>query len=347
MTPTNNLNSVKSLNSFAVTATAPAIYHLHTIDDLTKSLTEIKPPFYILGEGSNTLFVESATPSILHPQFMGIELEEYADHYLVKVKAGENWHQLVNYCVEQDIGGLENLALIPGSVGAAPVQNIGAYGVEFADICHSVSWYQFATKSVQTLSNAECRFEYRNSIFKNQLKNKGMIVEVCLKLNKQWQAKLSYAGLSELDEASSPQQVMQQVIAIRQSKLPDPLELPNAGSFFKNPIVSESQFVELAARFGEFPHYPLIDENGVNKVKLAAGWLIEHAGLKGYQQNGVGVHTKQALVLVNHASEKGSDVLALAMLVQQKVMTKFGIMLEPEVRLVSANGEINEDSEHS
>lgn len=334
--------NLKCYNSLNVSSKTSHLFELTSPDQLLEIADQLKQPFYILGEGSNTLFIDGTAPNILLPKFKGIEFEERDSYYLLKVMAGENWHELVANCVEKGIGGLENLALIPGSVGAAPVQNIGAYGVEFADFCHSVHWFNFETNEIEILAPEQCNFSYRNSIFKQELKNKGLITQVCLKLPKQWAAKLSYAGLNTLPCVVTPKQVMQKVIEIRQSKLPDPLVLPNAGSFFKNPEVSLVFFQRLVEDFGEMPNYPLPNGN----VKLAAGWLIEQAGLKGYKNNGVGVHNKQALVLVNYNSDNGADIWALAQYVQQTVFEKFAIHLEPEVRLVSASGEINKDSEN-
>ncbi len=328
--------SLQQRNSFAVDSKTPLIYFVETENDI-KSLAENLPDsFYILGEGSNTLFIDDSAPAIICPQFKGISATEHDNHYLLEVGAGENWHQLVCHCVENNMPGLENLALIPGSVGAAPVQNIGAYGVEFADLCESINWFEFSTKKLITMKVSDCAFAYRDSIFKGSLKNKGIITKVNLRLSKIWQPKLSYSGLEDLSVNDGIQKVMNRVISIREKKLPNPATLPNAGSFFKNPIVSEKRYQQLLSKFDKMPNFPL--EN--NQVKLAAGWLIEQAGLKGYEKNGVGVHQHQALVLVNFSSKTGLEILKLSQYVQLKVQDKFGITLEPEVRMVSANGEI-------
>ncbi|WP_353540269.1 UDP-N-acetylmuramate dehydrogenase [Colwellia sp. KU-HH00111] len=322
-------------NSFNVRTICPTIHILNTKDDLAKLPELITDNFYILGEGSNTLFVEERAPLIIKPELKGIDVFESQDKHVVKIGAGENWHNLVETCLTRGIYGLENLALIPGSVGAAPVQNIGAYGVEFADFCTYVLWYDFASNQIKTLTNQDCRFRYRDSIFKNELYNKGIIIEVVMAFPKKWHANLSYAGLDVLAEDSSPIQIMEKVISLRQAKLPDPNILANAGSFFKNPVISMQQFKSLQKTFPDIPHYPQAE----NQTKLAAGWLIEQAGLKGYRERGVGVHQQQALVLVNYESTKGSDIVDLAALVQQRVFSKFAISITPEVRMVTANGE--------
>jgi UDP-N-acetylmuramate dehydrogenase len=283
------------------------------------------------------LFGEQQAPTIIKPNFLGISVVELADHYQVTVGAAENWHALVSYCIDKGINGLENLALIPGSVGAAPVQNIGAYGVEFADFCQQVEYFDIASASLHSLTAEECQFVYRNSIFKTSLCNQAIITQVTLVFAKKWRAKLSYNGLGNLPQTVTAKEVMQHVIQIRQKKLPDPAVIPNAGSFFKNPIVSSTQFSHLQQLYPAIPPYPQDDQ----RVKLAAGWLIEQAGLKGYRKKGVGVHEHQALVLVNYASEHGADIVALAKYIQQQVLAKFDVLLSPEVRMITAQGEKN------
>ncbi len=329
--------SLQKNNSFAVAASAPIIYYPTNEQELQSLSVMTHDNFYILGEGSNTLFVEESTPAIIKPEFFGIRVDEFQDCYLVHAACGENWHRLVVFCIEQGIYGLENLALIPGSVGAAPVQNIGAYGVEVADFIDSVTWFDFTENESLQLTNNQCQFSYRNSIFKQSLKNKGVITHITLRFPKQWQAKLSYQGLNTLAKNSQAKDVMAAVIAIRQSKLPDPSLIPNAGSFFKNPVVSEKEFSSLSAIYPEIPHYP--QEGGT--IKLAAGWLIEKSGLKGYEENGAGVHSQQALVLTNVNTAQGADIKNLAQHVQNKVFEKFTIKLTPEVRIISAHGEIS------
>jgi len=324
-------------NSFNVKATCPIVYFPKTLTDLEQLPDLSLNPFYILGDGSNTLFVDLQAPIIIKPDFKGIDFFETDESYIVTVGAGENWHDLVCSCLENGIYGLENLALIPGSVGAAPVQNIGAYGVELSNFCLQVKWFEFSSKTIKTLSNDDCQFSYRNSIFKQTLHNMGIITEVSFSFPKKWQAKLTYSGLNELATNSTPKQVMEKVINLRQAKLPDPSKLPNAGSFFKNPIVSEQKLKILKNTYPNIPFYP----QKIGQVKLAAGWLIEQTGLKGYREKGVGVHQHQALVLVNYGSHDGKDIVRLAQYVQHQVLAKFDILLSPEVRMITAQGEQN------
>ena len=327
--------SLQDYNSFYVKAVSPTVYFPKTVTDLEQLPKFADNLFYILGDGSNTLFVDDLAPVIIKPEFKGITITQTNDSYLVSVGAAENWHDLVCSCIEKGIYGLENLALIPGSVGAAPVQNIGAYGLELSHFCTQVKWFEFSSKEIKVLDNKDCQFSYRDSIFKQALHNKGIITEVVFNFPKVWQANLSYAGLSDLGDNPSAKQVMDRVISLRQSKLPDPAKLPNAGSFFKNPIVNEEKLTFLKICYPNIPFYP----QGEGLVKLAAGWLIEQAGLKGYRDSGVGVHEHQALVLVNYANEKGKSIVMLAKYVQQQVLTKFDILISPEVRMITAQGE--------
>jgi UDP-N-acetylmuramate dehydrogenase len=328
--------SLQKNNSFAVYATTPIIYYPNSEQDLQLLAAVTSEPFYILGAGSNTLFVEGVTPVIIKPEFLGIHVNETEEYYQVNAACGENWHDLVCFCIDEGINGLENLSLIPGSVGAAPVQNIGAYGVEIANFIESVTWFDFAKNKSQQLTQAQCQFDYRDSIFKNALKNKGIITDITLRFPKNWQPKLNYQGLNTLPKNSHARVIMDTVIAIRNAKLPDPKVIPNAGSFFKNPVVSAEQFLLLKSNHPEIAAYQ--QDNGT--VKLAAGWLIERAGLKGYQLNGAAVHNKQALVLTNIDSACGADIKNLALHVQQTVLALFAIMLQPEVRMLGEQGEV-------
>lgn len=321
-------------NSFALSAICPVFLQPRSIDELINMTPHLTSPFYVLGEGSNTLFIEKETTVILQPKIKGIEVEEIGDDVFVTAKCGENWHQLVSYCTFHGFYGLENLALIPGSVGAAPVQNIGAYGTELADVVEQVTWLEFASSKIKTLSNQDCYFSYRDSIFKHALANKGVILDVTFRLSKKWKANLTYGGLDTLPENVSAKTVFEKVIAIREAKLPAPKKLPNAGSFFKNPIVDVKIFNQLKAQYENMPAYPQED----NKVKLAAGWLIEKAGLKGLRVGDVGIDKTQALVLVNYGSDDGKDLVELAKYVQQTISDKFNVFLQAEVRLLSQNG---------
>lgn len=326
---------LQKCNSFNVKATCPLAYFPKSISDL-KELPDLSQiPFYILGDGSNTLFVDELSPVIIKPQFTGIEISETSKYYTVVVGASENWHDFVCYCIDSGIFGLENLALIPGSVGAAPVQNIGAYGVELSKYCSHVNWFEFSSKTVKTLTNQECNFAYRNSIFKQDLYNKGIITAVIFSFPKIWQPNLSYAGLNNLKGTPTPIEIMQAVIKLRQAKLPDPRVIPNAGSFFKNPTVDEGKLDVLKRTYPKIPFYP--QENG--QYKLAAGWLIDQVGLRGFTHKGVGVHQHQALVLVNYENEQGAELVLLAKYVQEKVNSIFDVELSPEVRMVTQYGE--------
>jgi UDP-N-acetylmuramate dehydrogenase len=327
--------SLQNYNSFNVKSVSPTVYFPQTITDLEQIPMFANNHFYILGDGSNTLFVDDLAPIIIKPDFKGITVIETADSFVVSAGAAENWHYFVCLCIEQGIYGLENLALIPGSVGAAPVQNIGAYGLELSNFCAHVKWFEFSSKTMKVLDNKDCHFSYRDSIFKQALYNKGIITEVVFNFPKAWQANLAYAGLNELGDKPTAKQVMDKVIDLRQAKLPDPSKLPNAGSFFKNPIVNKDKLNLLKNSYPNIPYY----QQGEGLVKLAAGWLIEQAGLKGYRASGVGVHEHQALVLVNYANDQGERVVALAKYVQQEVLTKFDILITPEVRMITAQGE--------
>ncbi|KGJ92166.1 UDP-N-acetylmuramate dehydrogenase [Thalassotalea sp. ND16A] len=322
-------------NSFALAATAKDIYLLNSLQQLQQLATSLPEHFYILGGGSNTLFIEDYQGTVICPEFKGIAVTETDADYKLHVASGENWHQLVQHCLANNMPGLENLALIPGNCGAAPIQNIGAYGVEFADICDYVDWFEFSSHKVRRLSKAECLFAYRDSIFKNSLKNKGVICAVGISLKKQWLPVLKYQGLNTLGEKPTPKQVFDKVIAIRQSKLPDPDILPNAGSFFKNPIVDKASYQALVKQYPMMPAYPQV--NG--KMKLAAGWLIDQCQLKGASVGGAAVHKLQALVLINENNASGQDIIALARLVKQTVKNKFQVNIEPEVRFITHCGE--------
>ncbi|MAG76448.1 MAG: UDP-N-acetylenolpyruvoylglucosamine reductase [Colwelliaceae bacterium] len=316
--------------------------NLHTIDSLATLETFEVPAsnFYVIGEGSNTLFVDEQSPELIKVDIKGIGIVEAQDSFILTIGAGENWHDLVKFTVENGMPGLENLALIPGSVGAAPIQNIGAYGSEFSMFCHSVSWFSFDKKQIITMTGEDCQFGYRDSIFKGELKGQGLITQVTLCLPKVWQPKLNYSGLDTLPKDCDASQVMEKVIAIRESKLPNPAKLANCGSFFKNPVVDIKTFEKLISEYPTMPNYVVSDK----AMKLAAGWLIEQAGLKGYRCGDAGVHEKQALVLVNYGQAKGKEMIALAQMIITNVKKKFGIELSTEVRLVSALGEVDMSS---
>ncbi|WP_371374562.1 UDP-N-acetylmuramate dehydrogenase [Thalassotalea aquiviva] len=327
---------LKQYNSFALEAYAKQALIIENHKQLTSFAENLPEHFYILGGGSNSLFTCDYEGMVVCPRFKGVNVKQDDDYFYIEAASGENWHNLVSYCVEQGMPGLENLALIPGNCGAAPIQNIGAYGIEFATVCDYVKWFDFASKRQRIMSAEQCQFGYRDSVFKHALKGQGIITAIGLKLAKTWQPCLNYQGLNELAEHCSAIDVMNKVIAIRQSKLPDPAVLPNAGSFFKNPVVDKHTYLTLKQNHPEMPAYP----NGNDKYKLAAGWLIDQCGLKGKQIGGAAVHKKQALVLVNIDNAQGKDVTDLAKFVKSFVLNKFNINLEPEVRIIAELDEV-------
>ncbi|MBA6290503.1 UDP-N-acetylmuramate dehydrogenase [Colwellia sp. MB3u-4] len=328
---------LQALNSLNVPAVTAEILFPSTVKELFEINTDKALRSYILGEGTNTLFCQAKAPTIIKPSLMGIEVTEHDEYFQVSAACGENWHNLVLFCSNRAIYGLENLALIPGSVGAAPVQNIGAYGIEVSDFIERVTWFDFAKKKLIDYSNAACQFGYRNSIFKQALNGKGIITQVHFSLPKAWQPVNSYQGLNTIIAPVTPQAIMAKVIQLRQAKLPEPKLLPNAGSFFKNPLVSEDFFHALQQQYPKMPYYR--QQSG--EIKLAAGWLIEQAGLKGFRDEGVGVHENQALVIINYDSQQGEHIVALSVYIQETIMAKFNLQLIPEVRFIGADGELS------
>ncbi|BDF95851.1 MULTISPECIES: UDP-N-acetylmuramate dehydrogenase [Pseudoalteromonas] len=288
-------------------------------------------PFCILGEGSNTVFLNDYQGTVIKMATAGVQVIERQDDYLLEVAAGENWHKLVAYTLKHGIPGLENLALIPGTVGAAPVQNIGAYGVELAKFIAYVEYFDISSKQLVRLTAEQCEFGYRDSIFKHALKNKAVITSVGLALPKLWQPELSYGPLQQLEHVT-PIAVFEHVIKTRNSKLPDPYVLANAGSFFKNPIIENRLLRDLLAAHPQLPHYHYDNEHH----KVAAGWLIEQAGLKGHRIAGIEVHQQQALVLVNHGDSSGEDLVAMIKYIQQQIWQRYQIKLQHEVRLMNS-----------
>lgn len=294
--------------------------------------------FLLLGGGSNVLFLDDFTGTVVLNRISGIQITEHDDCWELHVGAGENWHALVELTLKKGMAGLENLALIPGMTGSAPIQNIGAYGVEFKDFCQYVDVLDLDSSDVVRLSRDECRFGYRDSIFKHQYQHGFAIVAVGLRLAKAWRPVMTYGDLTRLDPATvTPLQIFSTVCQMRESKLPDPRVLGNVGSFFKNPLVSAEQAAELRQKYPEIPCYPQSDDS----VKLAAGWLIDRCGLKGYRIGGAAVHQQQALVLINIDHATPADIVQLAHEVRQQVGENFNVWLEPEVRFIGAQGERN------
>jgi UDP-N-acetylmuramate dehydrogenase len=291
--------------------------------------------FYILGGGSNTVFLEDYQGTVVKPVFMGIDLEHTETDYLLKVGAGENWHQLVLWCMQHQIYGLENLALIPGTVGAAPIQNIGAYGIEIEQFIHHVDYYDLNQQNHSSLNLQGCEFAYRDSVFKKRLADQVVITSVTFAIPKRWQAVIHYGELKELVEPSA-MDIFNKVVEVRKSKLPDPSKIGNAGSFFKNPVIDKTLFLQLQQTWPSIPSYPV----SVDRVKVPAAWLIDQLGFKGKKIGGIGCHPKQALVLTNDGSGTGEQLLQLARAIKISVANEFSIVLENEVRLIGKNGTV-------
>jgi UDP-N-acetylmuramate dehydrogenase len=287
---------------------------------------------FVLGGGSNLVLTGDFSGLVLQVRIAGRELVgDDVGAWMVRAGAGEKWHDFVGWTLEQGWPGLENLALIPGTVGAAPIQNIGAYGLEIAERFDHLEAVDLETGETVTFDQAACQFGYRDSIFKRKAAGRYLITAVTFRLPKRWQPVTRYADLArELERrkilSPTAQQIAQAVIAIRSRKLPDPAQIGNVGSFFKNPLVQPATFASLANRYPDLPHYPQPD----GTVKLAAGWLIEHCGWKGRSLGPVGVYERQALVLVNRGGANGADVLRLGRAIQASVQAEFGIHLEPE-----------------
>jgi UDP-N-acetylmuramate dehydrogenase len=326
-------------NTFGMTAHAAWGLSFRTLSELQQTVQDPRwrdLPRLVLGGGSNLLFTCDFAGLVLVNALQGIEVHEEADGWLLHVAAGENWHELVRWSLEQGMPGLENMALIPGSVGAAPVQNIGAYGVELCRYCRYVEAWDLDQQQLVRLPADECGFGYRESHFKQNWQHSRVITAVGLWLPKQWQAVIGYGPLRELGERATPQQIFDTICQLRLEKLPQPEQLGNAGSFFKNPTVPADRAAALRAQYPAMPAYPQPDGG----VKLAAGWLIEQAGLKGLVMGRAAVHHQQALVLVNLGGAEAQEILSLARHVQQTVQQRFGIELSPEVRFMGARGEV-------
>lgn len=332
-------HKLKSYNTFAIDAKARHFIKIENLKELKLALTSPEVDtknIFILGGGSNVLLTQDIQTLVIHNAISGLDVIKENDEYiLLKVGAGMNWHQLVLYCVEKNYAGIENLSLIPGTVGAAPIQNIGAYGVELKNVFISLEAYNIKAKTIEVLSLSECEFNYRNSIFKHKAKNKYIVLNVTLKLNKKPTYNISYDAikniLDKLDiKVLSTKIISDAVIKIRQEKLPDPNVIPNAGSFFKNPYIDKQLFYNIQQKHPDIPHFSI----DANTIKVPAGWLIEQCHWKGKRVGKVGVHPKQALVLANYDGATGIEVKQLAEKIQCDVFTKFNIKLTPEVTII-------------
>lgn len=329
--------SLKAYNTFGMDVKAKIFVSVTSERGLKQVLRKTyASELFILGGGSNMLLTKDLDKTVLRIDLKGKEIIESEEStVLVRAKAGENWHEFVLWTLEEGFGGLENLSLIPGKVGAAPIQNIGAYGVELKDVFVSCEAVNIQTLETETFSKEACQFGYRNSIFKNELKNQFIITSVVFRLSKnQDQIDTSYGAVQhELDLANihdpTIRDVSNAVIKIREEKLPDPTKLGNSGSFFKNPVLSKTEFRQIQKKHPNLPFYPLKNE----RVKIPAGWLIDQSGFKGYREGDAGVHKKQALVLVNHGNATGAEMLALAKKIQGKIKAEYDILLEFEVNV--------------
>ena len=329
--------SLKPYNTFGIDQIAESFCSIQFESQLTEVLKyHSDKPLFILGGGSNMLLTKPIEALVLHIDIKGISIVEENEHQvIISAKAGENWHEFVLWCIDQDYGGLENLSLIPGNVGTAPIQNIGAYGVELKNVFVSCEAIHIKTQETKIFSKSECEFGYRESIFKQKLKGEYIITSVQFKLTKNnHQLHLNYGAIkSQLSNSGITQPTIKDisnaVIAIRQSKLPDPKEIGNSGSFFKNPVISIDQFEKLKSSFPEIPSYPV----SKNEVKVPAGWLIEKAGFKGKRFGNYGVHKNQALVLVNYGDASGKDIYDLAIHIQKTVKRIFDIDIMMEVNV--------------
>ncbi|MCU0341582.1 MAG: UDP-N-acetylmuramate dehydrogenase [Spirosomaceae bacterium] len=331
--------SLKTYNTFGIDVTARYLVEADNeqdIDTLFQLPDFEKLPKLVLGGGSNLLFTQDFNGVVLKNNIKGIEIvKEDADHVWVQVGAGENWHEFVLYCVERDWGGLENLSLIPGTVGAAPIQNIGAYGVELSATCEQVEAIALTDGKKRVFSREECRFGYRDSIFKHEAKGQYIITSVRFRLSKYPVLQTSYGDIQKTLDQLNPKRlnikaVSDAVVKIRRSKLPDPAEIGNAGSFFKNPEVALTVFEQLKTQYPDLPSY----ETDPHTRKIPAAWLIEQCGWKGKRVGNVGVHTRQALVLVNHGNARGEELRQLSEKIKASVQQQFGISLQVEVNIL-------------
>ncbi len=331
--------SLKSLNTFGIEATSKLFVSVNSVNQIKELLesTEFKSNSHlILGGGSNLLLTHNFDGLVIKNELQGIEVINENDSIVyVKCAAGVVWHEFVMWCINKNYGGIENLALIPGCTGASPMQNIGAYGVEIKDTFYELEAIELATGSLKKFTKSDCEFGYRESVFKRKLKNQFIITSVTFALSKTPTFQMEYGAIKqELDlmhiNEVSIKAIAQAIINIRSSKLPNPKEIGNAGSFFKNPEVDEVTYLRLKKEYQNIVAYPLENKN----YKLAAGWLIEQSGLKGYRDGDAGVHKLQALVLVNYGNATGNQIFDLSSHVLQTVKNKFGVILEREVNII-------------
>ncbi|VFP83089.1 UDP-N-acetylmuramate dehydrogenase [Candidatus Erwinia haradaeae] len=334
--------SLKTWNTFGIDAYANSITIVDSLDTILafrwRQSMRRNEPILLLGEGSNVLFLQDFHGHVFINRIKGIRITETVDAWLLHVGAGESWHKLVRQTLNHGLAGLENLALIPGRVGSAPIQNIGAYGLEFEKVCEYVDVICLTDLSQERIDVRACCFGYRSSVFRNTYKHGYIIIAVGIRLKKHWQPVLNYGQLRKLNpQTVTPKEVYHTVCAMRRSKIPDPKYIGNAGSFFKNPLVIASCAANFVTQHPTIAHY--FNNNG--DLMLSAGGLIEHCELKGYSVGGAAVYDKQALVLINTGDASGQDVINLARVIRKRVAEVFNVWLEPEVRLISSQGEID------
>ena len=328
--------SLKQYNTFGINVNAKRFVSVNTIEKL-KEVLHLEKDIFLISGGSNMLLTKDINKLVVHIDIKGKEIVSKDENTVeVSVNAGENWHEFVLWCISNNYGGVENLSLIPGNVGTCPIQNIGAYGVEVKDTISQVEALHIESGEIKVFNNKECEFGYRNSIFKNELKGKYILTKVNFKLTKtNHNLNTSYGAIeNELTSNNiknpSLKDISDAVIAIRQSKLPDPNVIGNSGSFFKNPVISKSHFEDLQTKYPNIPSYTISE----TEIKVPAGWLIEQAGFKGKRFGDYGVHEKQALVLVNYNNASGEDIYNLAKKIQHKIAELFAINLEIEVNVI-------------
>ena len=330
--------SLKAYNTFGIDVKASRFVSIASLYEL-KQLLNSEKDFFLISGGSNLLLTRDIERLVVHINIQGISIDHEEENTVdLTVNAGENWHEFVLWCISENYGGLENLSLIPGNVGTSPIQNIGAYGVEVKDCITKVEALEIATNKLVSFSNEACNFGYRNSIFKNKVKGKYILTSVSFRLTtKDHQLTTSYGAIENelaIQKIKIPtlKNISDAIICIRKSKLPDPKEIGNSGSFFKNPVISKTQFLRLQKENPSIPNYPISE----TEIKVPAGWLVEQSGFKGKRFGDAGVHEKQALVLVNYGSATGIEIFQLAEKIQETVFKKFEIALEIEVNVVAS-----------
>ena len=328
--------SLKKYNTFGISVFAKRFISVDSVYQL-QQLLKIEKDIFLISGGSNILLTKDVQKLVVHLNIKGISIDnETSDSVNVTVNSGENWHDFVLWSISKNYGGIENLSLIPGNVGTCPIQNIGAYGVEVKDTITLVKGIEIETGKLISFSNEDCKFGYRNSIFKNSQKGKIIVTSVSFKLTKKnHQLNTSYGAIETqliLNKITDPtlKNISDAVISIRKSKLPDPKKIGNGGSFFKNPVIPINQFLELQKQHPTLPNYPISD----TRIKIPAGWLIEQSGFKGKRFGDAGVHNKQALVLVNYGNASGKEIYELAKKIQKTILNKFKISLEIEVSII-------------